>query len=113
MMKVAIVGSRGLCVEDFSPYLPADTTEIISGGAKGIDQCAAAYARAHGLILTECKPDYARYRRGAPLKRNLEIIDRADYVPIFWDGVSRGSQYVIRTCEQNGKPHGVIRLPLM
>ena len=109
-MKVAIVGSRGLSVEDFSPYLPPETTEIISGGAKGIDQCAAAYAVAHGLTLTEFKPDYRRYGKGAPLKRNLEIVDYADHVLIFWDGTSRGSRFVINTCEKSGKPHRVVQL---
>ena len=108
-MKVAIVGSRGLSVEDFSPYLPAETTEIVSGGAKGIDQCAAAYAVAHGLTLTEFKPDYRRYGKGAPLKRNVEIVDYADCVLIFWDGASRGSRFVINACEKSGKPHRVVR----
>ena len=109
-MKVAIVGSRGLQIEDFTPYLPEGTTEIISGGAKGIDQCAAAYARSVGLALTEYKPDYARFGRGAPLRRNLEIVAQADYVLIFWDGVSRGSRFVMKACETGGKPHRVIHV---
>ena len=37
VMKVAVVGSRGLHVEDLGRYLPADTTEIVSGGAVGVD----------------------------------------------------------------------------
>ena len=39
-MKVAIVGSRSLVVNDLGKYLPEGTTEIVSGGAKGIDSCA-------------------------------------------------------------------------
>lgn len=39
-MKVAVVGSRGLHVEDLGRYLPADTTEIVSGGAVGVDTSA-------------------------------------------------------------------------
>ena len=109
-MKVAIVGSRGLEIEDFTPYLPPDVTEIVSGGAKGIDQCAAAYAHDHGLKLTEYKPDYRRFGRGAPLKRNLEIVDYADFVLIVWDGASRGSRYVIQACETIGKPHRIVQL---
>ena len=108
-MKVAIVGSRGLSVEDFSFFHDTATTEIVSGGAKGIDQCAAAYAVAHGLPLTEFKPDYKRYGKGAPLKRNLEIVDYADCVLIFWDGASRGGRFVIGACEKSGKPHRVVR----
>ena len=51
-MKVAVVGSRGLRVEDLGRYLPADTTEIVSGGAVGVDTSAREYALAHGLLLT-------------------------------------------------------------
>lgn len=43
-MKIAIVGSRGQKIEDFTPYLPAGVTEIISGGAGGIDACARDFA---------------------------------------------------------------------
>ena len=52
-MKVAIIGSRGLNIENLEDYVPKDTTEIISGGAKGVDFCAKTYAIAHGLKLTE------------------------------------------------------------
>ena len=50
-MKVAIIGSRGREVYEFEKYLPAECKEIISGGAKGIDSCAAEYARRKGLVL--------------------------------------------------------------
>ena len=106
-MKTAIVGSRDLWLEDFSLHLPEGTTEIISGGAKGIDTAAALYAAAHGMKLTEIKPDYRRYRRAAPLKRNEEIVKSADHVLIFWNGTSRGTRYVIELCEKLGKPHEV------
>ena len=32
-MKVAVVGSRNLYVNDLGKYLPENVTEIISGGA--------------------------------------------------------------------------------
>lgn len=83
-MKVAVIGSRGLKVEDLGKYLPADTTEIISGGAKGVDTCAREYALSHGIKLTEFKPNYARYgKNAAPLKRNITIIENADLVIAF------------------------------
>lgn len=40
-MKLAIIGSRGLKVEDLKKYVPDDVTEIVSGGARGIDSQAA------------------------------------------------------------------------
>lgn len=102
-MKVAVIGSRGLWVENLGNYLPPGVTEIVSGGAKGIDSCARQYAQEHGLKLTEFLPDYRRYGRGAPLKRNLEIIAYADQVLAFWDGNSSGTKYVIDQCNRQKK----------
>ena len=104
-MKVAVIGSRGLTVNDLGKYLPKDTTEIVSGGAKGIDTCARDYALSHNLKLTEFLPEYNKYGRGAPLKRNLQIIEYADVVIAFWDGKSKeskGTKYVIDNCKKQG-----------
>ena len=103
-MKVAIIGSRGLQIEDFSPYLPQEVTEIVSGGARGIDQCARCYAQEKGLKLTEFLPDYEQFGRAAPLRRNLTIIEHADLVLAFWDGTSRGTKFVIDRCRERNKP---------
>jgi len=102
-MKVAIVGSRGIENPDIDKYLPASTTEIVSGGAKGVDTCARAYALKNGLILTEFLPEYSRYKKGAPLMRNLKIIDYADMVIAFWDGSSKGTRNMIEACKKEGK----------
>lgn len=99
-MKVAVIGSRGLTVNDLGKYLPADTTEIISGGAKGIDTCARNYALAHNIKLTEFLPEYDKYGRSAPLKRNITIVQNADMVLAFWDGSSHGTKFVIDNCKQ-------------
>jgi hypothetical protein len=104
VMKVAVIGSRGLHVDDLRQYLPKETTEIVSGGAKGIDSDARAYAQAHGIPLKEFLPEYQKYGRGAPLKRNLLIIEYADVVLAFWDGESRGTKYVIDHCRKMGVP---------
>ena len=104
-MKVAVIGSRGLTVDDLGRYLPQDVTEIVSGGARGIDTCAKEYAQTHGIPLTEFLPQYDKYPgRIAPLRRNDTIIAYADVVLAFWDGVSRGTKYVIDRCEKEGVP---------
>ena len=103
-MRVAVIGSRGLMVDDLGKYLPNETTEIVSGGARGIDACAREYALRHGLKLTEYLPEYDRYGRSAPLKRNIKIIENADLVLAFWDGMSRGTKYVIDNCRKRNIP---------
>ena len=109
-MKLAIIGSRNLDVQNLEDYLPANVTEIVSGGAKGIDSIAASYARQHGIPLTEFLPDYQRYKRGAPLKRNQQIANYADEVLAFWDGQSRGTLFTVNLFKQQGKNVTVIQL---
>ena len=99
-MKVAVIGSRGLSVTDLGRYLPENTTEIVSGGAKGVDTSAREYALAHGIKLTEFLPEYTRFGRSAPLKRNITIIEYSDIVLAFWDGKSRGTKFVIDNCRK-------------
>ncbi len=103
-VKVAVIGSRGLMVDDLGRYLPEDTEELISGGARGVDACARGYALAHGVPLREFLPDYARYGRLAPLIRNVEIVQSSDLVLAFWDGRSRGTVHVVKQCRERGVP---------
>lgn len=103
-MKVAVVGSRGLGVVDLGKYLPEGTTEIVSGGARGVDTSAREYAISHGLKLTEFLPEYDKFGRGAPLKRNITIIEYADLVLAFWDGQSHGTKFVIDNCKKRDIP---------
>ena len=107
-MRVAVVGSRSLMVKDVGEYLPAGTTEIISGGAKGVDASARRWAKQQGMPMMEYLPDYRRWGRGAPLRRNDEILARADYAVIFWDGISRGTAYMIRCCMEERIPFRLI-----
>lgn len=103
-MRVAVVGSRKIQVGNLGNYLPDDVTEIVSGGAKGVDTCAREFALAHGIRLTEFLPDYKRYGRGAPLKRNLLIVENADLVLAFWDGASHGTKHTIDYAKKIGVP---------
>ena len=102
-MKVAVIGSRELVDIDLDKYLPKNATEIGSGGAKGVDSLARNYAKKKGLKLSEFLPEYEKYARAAPLKRNDLIIEYADEVVAFWNGKSKGTAYVISKCKKQGK----------
>ncbi len=101
-MRIAIVGSRSVAKVDVAPCV-LDGDEIVSGGAMGVDRCAAAYAREHGIKLTEFLPEYERYGRAAPIVRNKKIVDYADKVLVFWDGRSKGTLSVIKYAQKVGK----------
>lgn len=109
-MKIAVIGSRNLNVENLEKYIPDYISEIVSGGAKGVDSNARDYAKKNKIPLTEFLPDYRRFGRGAPLKRNLQIIEYADMVIAFWDGQSRGTKYVIDNCKKMNVPVRVVNI---
>lgn len=109
-MKVAVIGSRNLKVGNLEKYIPKDVTEIISGGAKGIDTSAKEYARSNNIKLTEFLPEYKKFGYSAPLKRNITIIENADLVLAFWDGKSSGTRFVINNCKQRNIPIRVFKL---
>lgn len=102
-MKVAVIGSRELTINGLEKYLPPETTEIVSGGAKGVDTCAENYAKQKNIKIKIFLPEYEKYGKSAPLKRNIQIIDYADTVVAFWNGKSRGTKYVIDKCKEKGK----------
>ena len=101
-MRVAVIGSRTMSIPNLEDYLPENTTEIISGGARGVDTSARLYAIRNGIKLTEFLPDYDTYGKGAPLRRNITIINNSDLVLAFWDGKSRGTKFVIDKCHAFG-----------
>ena len=107
-MKVAIVGSRNLTNIALEKYILDDVDEIVSGGAVGVDSCAAEYAKNRKIKLTEFIPEYERYGRAAPIVRNKKIVDYADKILVFWDGSSKGTLSVIRYANKIGKPMEVI-----
>lgn len=109
-MKVAVIGQRNLFVEDFSKYLPAETTEIISGGAKGIDSCIEIYAAKNNIKVTVIKPEYEKYGKSAPLQRNMVIVAESDIVIAFWNGESKGTAFVIENCKKQNKPCKIVYL---
>ena len=109
-MKIAIIGSRGLKIDNIGDFLPVGVSEIVSGGARGIDECAKNYAIENGIKYVEFLPKYNVYGRFAPLKRNLEIIEYSDSVIAFWDGKSKGTDFVIKECTKIGREVKVVSM---
>ena len=102
-MKIAIIGSRRINIKNIDEYILDGVTEIVSGGAKGVDSDAKEYAERTGIKYTEFLPQYDKYKKAAPLKRNIEIIEYSDRVIAFWDGSSKGTRFVIEECRKRNK----------
>ncbi|MDL2235229.1 DUF2493 domain-containing protein [Christensenellaceae bacterium OttesenSCG-928-L17] len=102
-MKVAIVGSRNVRV-NMADYVPKETSEIITGGARGIDTLAEIYAREHHIPLRVFYPDVKMLGKRAYFARNDQIVDAAELIVAIWDGKSAGTKYTIRRAMQLDKP---------
>lgn len=115
-LRIAVAGSR--TITDYNQFIvalteaikygvvtPANTFEIVSGGAKGVDTLARRYATEFNYKLTELKPQYrGNYDRGAPLRRNLDIAASSDVLVAVWDGVSTGTKHMIAEMKKLNKP---------
>ena len=114
-MRVAIIGSRKIdnaqkILELILYNIPIGCSEIISGGAVGVDSLAADAARKLHIHLVELCPDYAVFGKAAPLVRNRAITDYADCVLALWDYQSKGTRSVILDCIRSGKPVKIVCL---
>jgi hypothetical protein len=98
-MRVIIAGSR--TITDFLEVNKAiedsgfQITEVISGGAQGVDSLGAIWANAHGIPVKVFLPDWKTYSKAAGPIRNGIMADNADALIICWDGKSKGSASMI------------------
>ena len=102
-MKLLIAGSRSITDFNLDGHVPSDVDLIISGGAKGMDMLAEQYADAHGIEKLIVRPQYEKYGRAAPIKRNEEMVDACDAVLAIWDGESKGTKYTLNYARKKGK----------
>ena len=102
-MKLLIAGSRSIADFDLSEHVSSCVALIISGGARGVDTLAEEYADKHKISKLILRPDYSKYGKYAPLKRNEIMINIADGVLVIWDGKSRGSQFTLQYCRKANK----------
>ena len=107
-IKLLVVGSRNIKEFDLSGYIPKETELIISGGADGVDSIAEEYADNNKISKLILRPNYHKYGKAAPIKRNEVMVDIADAVLIIWDGISRGSMYTLKYAQKKNKTLNLI-----
>jgi len=77
-------------------------TELISGGARGIDTYAAQWAIQHGIPLKTMKADWNQFGKSAGYRRNVEMANEADALLAIWDGESKGTRHMIDIAKKKG-----------
>ena len=107
MSRVGVVGSRHFPdLERVARYvrdLPAGAS-LVTGSASGVDATVARVARERGLpvrVLGASFEEASDARRSA--ERNQKLIDQADVLVAFWDGVSQGTRTTIERALDSGK----------
>lgn len=112
-MKYLICGSRNYKrlnqVADLMANLPEDA-EVITGGAKGVDDMANTCAMFRGLKRKVVKPDLQNVtdyydRCGRYYARNRQMVDEADIVIAYQTkGQKGGTQYTMNYAKAMKKP---------
>lgn len=104
-MKLIIAGSRTInpllsrldeAVADLEALTERSVTEVVSGGAHGVDQAGEAWAASAGIPVKRFIPRWDDLGRGAGYVRNREMAEYADALLAVWDGSSRGTAHMIR-----------------
>lgn len=105
-MKVIIAGSRE--VTDYPTILRAivaadfDITEVVSGGARGVDRLGERYAQLQGIPVKVFAADWSEFGKAAGPMRNREMAHYADALIALWDGESRGTKSMIQLARAAG-----------
>lgn len=107
-MKIAVVGSRSITDVGIVAQACEDSkfefTEIISGGAKGVDTIAIQLALALKIPYKIYLARWKEHGKGAGMIRNAQMVEAADAVVAIWDRTSRGTKATIDMAKKAGKP---------
>ena len=109
-MTLAIIGTRSPTIS-YDKWLPlllshieiSKVTQVVTGGARGIDSYGIRFAKKYQRPLTIFQPEYSKYGRSAPLIRNIDIVRIADLIVAFPSKNSRGTYHAIREAKKRDK----------
>lgn len=106
-MKTIIAGSR--TITEYEQLLkaiedaPFEVTEVISGGARGVDELGEWYATSNKLPLRIKPADWSRFGPSAGPIRNQEMAEIGEALIAVWDGESKGTAHMISCMQKKTK----------
>lgn len=85
-------------------------TEVVSGGAKGIDTLGEHWAKNNDIPIKVFQANWDLHGKSAGIIRNKEMGNYADILVAFWDYKSRGTKHMIGYMHSLDKPVYIIDL---
>lgn len=117
-MRVIIAGSRD--IENYQIVLNAvemaelesniTITEVVSGGARGVDKLGELIAKNNYIPVKVFRAEWDKYGKSAGYRRNVEMSEYADAVIAVWDGSSKGTRHMIDIMKKKNKVVYVYRV---
>lgn len=109
-MKTIIAGSRTItkythvakAIDDAQSKGGITITEVISGGADGVDRIGEEWAKKHRIPLRIVKADWRKHGKQAGILRNAEMAKHADALIAVWDSISKGTEHMISQATRAG-----------
>lgn len=105
-MKVIVAGSRGITdyeiVKGSIEASPFIISEIVSGGARGVDRLGERWAEETNCPYTRFPAEWHKHGRSAGYIRNTHMANYADALIAIWDGHSPGTRHMIKAAREKG-----------
>ena len=107
-MRTIIAGSRNFTdyerfksIINFCEYTK-DITEVVSGGAKGVDALGEKWAAENNIPVKIFKANWDEFGKSAGYKRNLEMADYAEALIAIRLNNSKGTTHMINIGMEKG-----------
>ena len=105
-MKTIIAGGRDITdpahVEAAINASGVWVSEVVCGGASGVDALGKAWAEANEVPVKMFPADWMKHGRAAGPIRNGEMAGYAEALIAIWDGKSRGTKNMIDQATKRG-----------
>ena len=106
-MRTIIAGSRNITdirlLEMVVEESGFEITEVVCGGARGVDDLGRKWAGNGNRIPVKMFPaKWDEFGKSAGYRRNVEMADYSEALIALWDGVSRGTKHMIDIATKKG-----------
>ena len=108
-MKLIIAGSREFnfgteLIRHYVHKFDLVPTEIVCGGATGIDNCGKEFGERCGLPVKMFNAEWLKYGKASGPMRNAEMSKYGTHLLLIWNGASKGSASMLLEMQKQNKP---------